>query len=437
MSDQYLSPSSHNPVEATLDRPVFYYPPKPTLPVMELLPPEKREQPYRKSRISRILGGVAAVAASVSVFLPGEAPNLAQNELFSSGTEIVQPAGTIYYDGLKQAEQFFGQATLDRTRAAVDAYLAGDTTELSKQQAELGYHADWISAQGREAIETATTKDELEDAFHNALSGLPVTLEVADTPQAIARLDQGYEHMLAHDLGQDKKLSLSVVDTLNLLDLTSLKENLEPLKIVIVGSVVDLEDYSAGIEGYYAPAADSHDVDQIVVAEAYADERELFPHEFTHDTDDHMRRGLSEKIGQLNVDGHGYSRTNKMTEVDGWKSVNRGYGNTNSREDAATVGEDLLQEHPEISFENSPLSEKQMAFLLTFEENEPGFSAALLSRASRPEESSKLWRVAQEAWVMVIENKQRIAGVATLVLASAMGAGLIGRLRQRKFAKKN
>ncbi len=384
-----------------------------------------------------MLGGVAAVAATVSVFLPGEAPNLAQNELLSSANEIVQPAGTIYYDGLQQAEQFFGPTTLDRTRAAVDAYLAGDVSALETQQTQLGYEANWITPQSREAIETATTKEALQEAFHNALHGLPVTLEVADTPEALARLDRGYEYMLAHDLEQDKKLSLSAIDTLNLLDLAHLKQELGPLKVVIVGRLVDLEEEGADVEGYYLPATNSADSDQIVIAEAYAGEQKLIPHELSHDIDNHTGRGLSGKIGRLNVDGHRYDRTNDSTEASGWKTVSRGYGNTNSREDAATVGEDLLQSHPEISFENSPLSEKQMAFLLTLEEEEPGFSAALLSRTSPAEEPSKLWRAAQEAWVKVVENKQRIAGVATLLLAGAMGAGLISRVHRRRYAKKN
>lgn len=437
MSDQHLFEPPYDTSESALDRPVFYYPPKPSPAAAEVVADGRKERSGRIRQIHRVLGGVAAVGAAVSAFLPSDAPNLEQNRLLSSGTEIVQPAGTVYYEGLKQAEQFFDQGTLDRTRAAVDAYLAGDSSALDEQQAELGYRANWVTSENQEAIETATSKEELEEAFHNALRGLPVTLQIADTSQALAKLDQGYEHMLAHDLGQDKKLVLSVVDTLNLFDFDHLKKELGPLNIVIVGEMVDLRDRGAVVEGYYNPATDAADADQIVVAEVHADEQGLFPHELIHDKDMHANKVLRAKIGQLNLSGYNYSHTNKATEVDGWNTVSRGYGNTDSGEDAATIGENILRESPKILFENSPLGEKQMALLLTFEQEEPGFSAALLSRTPPQEEPSQLWRIAQETWSKVVENKQRIAGVSTLVLASVLGVEAIRLIRRRKHAKKN
>ncbi len=96
MADQHFSHSPYAPSEAALDRPVFYYPPEPATPATELVASERKDHIGRIRRIHRVLGGVAAVGAAVSVFLPSDAPNLEQNKLLSTGTEIVQPAGTAY-----------------------------------------------------------------------------------------------------------------------------------------------------------------------------------------------------------------------------------------------------------------------------------------------------------------------------------------------------
>ncbi|HZM64253.1 MAG TPA: hypothetical protein VFB59_03920 [Candidatus Saccharimonadales bacterium] len=339
-------------------------------------------------RLGAMAAGLALITGASSLFStdPGK------NTEIKTAHELVLPAGTYMDNGIKQAEKFFSEDELSRSRKAFEAYFAGDTESLRAQAKALGYESNWMKAEAIAAVDRAESYDQLIAAFDKAFDGLPVKLKVFNNAN-IEGMASGYYHQPASDFDQAKQLALSVVRLFNVMDKEYL-DKMEPLDYIITGKIKDI----AEIEdpgGYYV---DGEKQSYIVLADAggflfFSNAEELVGHETGHYQDLSKSEHGDSNPTVFNLHPGQYVGPypdvyrDAPTSVEGQHAVARAYGNVNQKEDTATVQEAINKVRPTLRWENSPLGEKQMAIIFEMEKKYPGFTASLLERTTTDSQS--------------------------------------------------
>lgn len=397
----------------------------------------------RRRRGLRALGTLAMAGVMLAV-APLHATDPEKNRDVTSAKETVLPGGTAERSGVSQAERYFDEATLSRSRAAFDAYFKGDTAALRAQLAQFDYQPNWMRADALDRVRQATSFAELEQAFGVAVAGLPIKLAIGNNSDTLASLTEShYQHTQASNFKASQKLALSVLGLVNSMDKTQLGANMEPLQVVIVGDIHDPHD-SRDPEAYCDyPAKDRvGQPTKIVLSEgAAADADRNVVHEWTHYEDFSQNAGrYSENVSRLNPLGHVYAGgrngayEGSLLVVDGVRVTSRAYGNASEAEDAAVAGEDLRVPHPVIKWDRSTLTEKREAIMFELEEVMPGSTAALLLRTRTQRQSRAAYTIEELRYALDEQQGPLGAAGLTVLLGIAISAGR--RLREaRKLAE--
>lgn len=358
--------------------------------------------------------GLAGLALALNVPKADAAP--AKNREITTAQEMVG-SGISHEEGVHQAESFFDDSVLNRSRKAFDAYFKGDVQALKDQVAENGYVASWISQESLAAIQKAQNTQELKAAFQAAMQGLPVTFDVFFPGESEGPI-HGPDTFLTHatDLGKAKSYALAITKMFNRFNKNKLKI-IEPVDYCIVGSVVD-KDGKIKAGGYYTQSGDRKR-SQIVLAE-YMDPASTTAHETGHyfDLNQNDEGDISPHVASHNPPSYRYNDdskiANQQTEAEGWHNVAGPYGNKNRLEDMATASESILVPEPILSWERSPFGEKQEDILLKLEELFPGHTADMLLNTTtrqQPPMTGNLWNDLQK-------NRLPATGVIVLTLAA-------------------
>ncbi len=347
------------------------------------------KKPFHERKPGKIRKAVGAIAtlATISIALAWATPSAsgsAKNEKITLATEMVLPAGTSEHKGIPQAEKYFKEPELARSRAAFDAYFKGDKKALRAQAEAQGFEPNWMSEKGFAAIEKAETFDELTREFAKAFDGLPVSLSVRNTTESLKGLHDPFKHEPATNLDSAKTLALKAMSLFNKFDKSSLLETMEPLEYVIVGDIDDPND-DFRTHGYYLNGSDKS---LIVLDEDTWEPEGAVGHETGHylDLSKKDTGDSSSVIYNLNPEDHAYTGIynwqGTSTKVEGVNTVAEAYGNATQGEDTATATEEIVEPKTELVFEQSHLSEKQAAIIFELEKKYPGFTASLLERTS-------------------------------------------------------
>lgn len=407
---------------------------------------EQVHKPRRK--LARAVGAVAAglaIVAAVPHHVSAEksAPITSADAMFApptaNGPNGFPLAATSGFDALSPNNEPYTTATIDRTRRAFTAYFAGDKTGLKDMAAAEGYHANWLSPEQVAAVQAATTPAELDEALRAALSGTPVTMTIGDNEDALEILKPS-DDLTATSVTKFENAKRAALDTLAVVDTFSvenLKNEVGPLSIVIVGSLKDTEEGDLG--GVTIEDGSGSSIVAIATGMSDPGEQEVAAHELTHVKDDGANNELSALVKNLSPSGFSYlnpdggyglgTGSGKAILYKGMKSTNSGYGQTNASEDAAEDASSLFVPKPAIDTNASPLEQKELAILMSEEQQNPGFIANLLSRAHSTG-TPGTWNGAKEAW-----NKTRGPMIPVGILATASLVCMAASWRRRRGQK--
>lgn len=354
-------------------------------PKVELLVPQTAaEKPSPKKKVAKLLGAAAAALAMISPFAIDTHYDSASP--ITSADQMVQPAGTLWQDGIKQAEQEFKEPELTRSRNAFSAYFAGDTAGLQRQIEQYGFASNWINPAAITKLQSAQTVAELTTAFDQAMEGLPITLQPATDNAALEKLsvrEKAYSTEKVSDVSEIKDVAAGIFDALNQFDRRFLQSLETPLAFVPVGDISAVSN---------APSANAyHNYAEngalIVINAGQSKERntQTAAHELGHYLDELFFMRF--KVDDLNPNSFTYTQR-------GWASYFRPFGtaiggnwitlnknaDSNMLEDAAESTALLVDPNKQIILNASTANEKISSVLFKLEKEMPGFTAAFLAR---------------------------------------------------------
>lgn len=393
---------------------------------------------------SRYLAPIGGVVAAVGITLsPSNVEMPEFNRPIAAADEIVVTDLTKLYAKTNerlQAENHFTERTLARGHKAVSAFLAGDIEKLQQQVAENGYETNWIDPTLLERLEQADSPESVEQITAEALAETPFTFSILQDSDESHPLSHFYHHTPSKNLAAARKQAVNLVQLLNRFDRTFI-QNCNPVDVTIVSDTKPLFE-EEGLGGYFdrpyetehTPTPESNVLrrDSIVVVE----DQDAMEHEMTHKLAIGDGVLLANLMQSLNPSGWQYSEeynpnyttTHKKENVTG-----NSYGSKNPEEDGAVLGEELLKAAPKIRFEESALSEKQVAFLLKMEERSPGFMAALFLRSSFEQQYS-LYLESLETTPAEAIAPWLVVGGGLFAAAAAANVGL--NMRRRSYASR-
>jgi hypothetical protein len=378
----------------------------------------------------------AAMAGLVFTLLPIHGDDPSKNKEITTAQEMVLPGGTATDGGVRQAEQFFNDETLDRSRDAFAAYYRGDTNALQEQAKANGYESNWISPQAIAEIKQAGSISELQAAFEKAFAGAPISLSVCDTEKSLKNIfDQyNYKYTPTSNLDRSRSLALGIVDFWNIMDKRYLK-NMQPLQYMVVDSIIKQASNGLDPAGYYHRAADGETTDQILLLDDnYRNDSGLIAHESGHYVDLSRTNGSGGKVSNitawLNPVGYSYAGSHDFesssTSYEGEHVSSSPYGNASEIESVGEGSVKVLGPKPKLSWEHSARGEKESALIFELEKEQPGFTASLLLRATTEHPSAISKSV--NAMLFYGEGAQLpIRGAATLLLLSLLAGAIRAR----------
>lgn len=401
------------------------------------------DYPQRVGRYIRAGRALAAVTAAFSglFFFSPEGYDPSQNRRITTAHELVLPGGTLTHDGLTQAEAYFSEPELSRSRAAYEAYFKGDTEALRVQAQSYGYETNWMQPELVAAIEKAENYDALVAAFNTAFAGLPITLAAytgARRPDGLLFNENTSQEPTTNFEGA-KKGALEVVQLFNnVLDKDYLlRPDMEPVTYILTGEI-KAQGIIAG--GYFTCNQETNQ--NFIAISDSAGGGHLAAHETVHFEDlkdkDQPNGKWTSRVAMVNHPSHQPVdiRSHEATpiRVEGWNNVSRSYGNVNNTEGTATAGEEVLSATPIISWEHSPLGEKQMTIIFGMEKESPGFTASLLLRAREaPKDNNSLLLKLQKHHAEIgIVLALSLAVLATKLPSLASSATNWARNRRRR-----
>ncbi len=399
-------------------------------------------------RHAKKLGTLAALSATLAV-----APFVHTSKSPESDIDLKNPDQMVQQAGynpnqrkdVRQAEEFFTKEPLNRSREAFAAYARGDKAALAAEAAKYEYQDNWIEPTTFEAVQKATSPQEIEAAFKKALDGLPVTLSFDASDIWL----DSFTYTPSTSLEDQKKMTLGIMGVYNLLDKSSAQKNLHPIRYVLVASMKSKNDNGiTDPAGLFVNDSNNERIPQVLLGTDYVDNAEEYAaHETAHDFSDTGVFGGSPKymngvISSLNPIDHVYTGydnySQSPTTIRGNKIAQDPYSNADDAEDLAKAAETILIDKPVIDAEESTFLEKQQAVLFEMEELFPGYTAAFLLRANvqYPATADNIENKTAEAIWSALETAQLPnAALASLILL-ALAAGEVRRRQETTDLRK-
>jgi hypothetical protein len=338
-----------------------------------------------------VLTGLALVNVSDNTMNPRETA-------ITTAEEAVSDNDTPKVNGRLQAEQFFDDDVLDRSREAFDAYINGDMESLQQQKERYGYKDSWIAPEQLESITEAKTYEELVQTFDQIFPSGNVSLHIGDTIAADALANNRHTDLTSADYERARDYVLSIAQFLNTRDARTFDNT--QLNFVLSKDVwSDTHGQEIDEAGHFSGA---NSTPTIVLDVADASlwawnfsqiSYDVVGHELAHYDDNKSGGKMSDYTAALvtpysnYVLGHdnGGLQVSDQTILDGEKVTARDYGRTNYDEASAVAAESLTTKNP--SLDRSTAGEQQQLWVFQQEQTTPGATAAYFLR-NRPDLAS-------------------------------------------------
>jgi hypothetical protein len=445
----HQNPNSGSTVEIVRATPTA----KENLAIAEAQSAPEIRKPGKIAKIARWVGAgllgltVLSSVQSVDAFSPG------QREVANAG-QLISPSRADLDAGLPRLASLYegyeaGQQELARATDSLNAYLRGDKQRLLEIQQENNYHANWVPGAAIHKIEQASSIEELQLSFSEAVQGTNVDLQLytGDGTEGIDRQGYDEQHTVGvDDLANMRKTAIAALNMLNLYD----KRGIGDLHIVLVKDIESTgKDRPEGTQeaGYYNPVKTSSGKTTIVLDVSYASGLRALDsyvgggniqgtaeHEYGHFANDKLSGDLSRDMVALspptgNDEPYflGFDEAqNSDTKVRGIQVARDSYDRTDSDEAAAVSAQDVEG----LSIDKSTASIKSLAVLMREDEKQPGLMAAMLSRMKGPYRAP-IWEKATDGLTRAMKDTANYRALAMLTLFGVAMTDVGARRTQR------